>query len=90
MYAKKLYMCRSNIYLRSLCLQGWSLYAESLGRNLALSGDPFDEFGLLYSELYETSRVMVDTGIHALGFAVYSYYIQSSKLLIFLGSFLLH
>ena len=48
------------------------MYAESLGRNLALSGDPFDEFGLLYSELQETSKVVVDTGIHALGFAVYS------------------
>ena len=50
-----------------LCTQGWSLYAESLGRDLALNGDPYDEYGLLYSELYATTKVLVDTGVHALG-----------------------
>ncbi len=47
--------------------QGWSLYAETLGRELGMTGDPYNEYGLLYSELYQTARVVVDTGIHAFG-----------------------
>lgn len=49
-------------------IEGWGLYAESLGNELDVYG-PYDEFGALVAELWRSIRLVVDTGIHAKGWS---------------------
>ncbi len=48
-------------------IEGWGLYAESLGEPLGLYTDPYDHIGYLHAALTRAARVVADTGIHAQG-----------------------
>ncbi len=51
-------------------IEGWALYAESLGGDIgSVYREPATRFGQLASEQFRAVRLVVDTGIHALGWS---------------------
>ncbi|NNC94045.1 MAG: DUF885 domain-containing protein [Chitinophagales bacterium] len=62
-------------------IEGWGLYAESLGEEMGFYTDPYSKYGQLTYEMWRAIRLVVDPGIHALGWTreqAIQYFIDNS------------
>jgi len=50
-------------------IEGWGLYAETLGYDMNMYTTPYERFGRLSYEMWRACRLVVDTGIHWLGWS---------------------
>ena len=50
-------------------VEGWGLYSERLGHDMGLYADAYSRFGALTYQMWRAVRLVVDTGLHALGWS---------------------
>jgi uncharacterized protein (DUF885 family) len=47
--------------------EGWGLYSEKLGLEMDIYETPYEHFGRLTYEMWRACRLVIDTGVHAMG-----------------------
>ena len=57
----------SRFPINTAYVEGWGLYSEKLGYDIGVYSQPLDRFGHLSEEIFRSCRLVVDTGLHALG-----------------------
>lgn len=57
---------RRNLYLSAFG-EGWGLYSEFLANDMGIYTTKYEQFGKLTYEMWRACRLVVDTGIHAMG-----------------------
>ncbi len=50
-------------------VEGWALYTERLAEEMGLYGGDLDRLGMLTADAWRAGRLVVDTGLHALGWS---------------------